>query len=185
MRKNITIHGFVVAVVATVLLFSVSLTAYAANSIRIFVDGEELYMDVPARLINDRTMIPVRAVSEAVGCVVEWYGEDQRIVVNSPAGGDPLIVMEVGNSLVTVNTYDGNTGAVGGRRVTIDSPPVIIDGRTLVPLRFVAETIGFEVEWDNGAVFLYSVLYNNDGRGDYLPDANDGRGDYLPDAESW
>ncbi|MDR1511017.1 MAG: copper amine oxidase N-terminal domain-containing protein, partial [Synergistaceae bacterium] len=73
----------------------------------------------------------------------------------------PLIVMEVGNTTVTVNTYHGDTGEVGGKRVAIDAPPVIIDGRTLVPLRFIAETIGFTVEWVDGRVYLYSALYES------------------------
>jgi len=171
MRKNITTHIFRALIAVIVLLISSSITVYAANYIPIIVDSEEIYMDVPARIINDRTMIPVRAVTEAVGCTVEWYAAEQRVVINSPAGGDPLIIMEVGNKTVTVNSYNGATGDFGGKRVTIDSPPIIIDGRTLVPLRFIAETIGFTVEWDNGAVFLYSGL-NNDGRGDFIPDSD-------------
>lgn len=177
MCKNITIRSIAAVITIAALLFSANLTVYAANSIPIFVDGEELYMDVPARIINDRTMIPVRAVTEAVGCTVEWYGEEQRIVINTPAGGDPLIVMEVGNPTVTINYYNGDTGNLEVTNVTIDSPPVIIDGRTLVPLRFIAETIGFTVEWDNGTVFLYSALYDAGGRGDVFGSDS---GDDLP-----
>jgi hypothetical protein len=170
------IRSLIVVVVA---LLPVNAAAYAANPIPIFVDGEELQMDVMPRLINDRTMVPVRAVTEAVGCTVEWHSEDQRVVINSPVGGDPLIVMEVGNPVVTVNSYNGDTGAIGGRRVAIDSPPVIISGRTLVPLRFIAETIGFTVEWDNGAVYLYSALYEIEGRGDYFG-SDPGDGGIIP-----
>ena len=172
-KKN---TGLRMSILVTVLalLLSANFMVYAASSFPIFVDGEELIMDVPARLINDRTMIPIRAVTEAVGCRVEWYSEDQRIVINSPVGGEPLIVMEIGNSLVTINTYDGETDEISGRNVTIDSPPVIIDGRTLVPIRFIAETIGFEVEWNNDMVFLNSVLFDAGGRGDLIiPDSDD------------
>lgn len=164
--KSIFTRKLMALTAAAVLLVSSSNGAYAAEPIRIFIDGVELHMDVPPKIINDRTMIPVRAVSEAVGCTVDWYGEDKRVVVNSPAGGDPIIVMYVGDPVVTVNTYNGNTGVVTGKRVTIDSPPVIISGRTLVPIRFVAETIGFTVEWENGTVFLNSALYDSPGRGD-------------------
>jgi len=166
-----------IVVIAT-LLFSISFVTNAADSIPIFVDGEELNMDVPARVLNDRTMIPIRAVTEAVGCMVEWYGEDQRIVINAPAEGEPLIVMHIGDQQATVNNYNGETDEVSGKTVTIDAPPVLIDGRALVPLRFIAETIGFEVEWNNNQVYLFSVLYDGGrGRGDTFDTDSD---DDLP-----
>ena len=72
--------------------------------------------------------------------------------------------MCVNDRNVTVNSYNGNTGEVGGKVVTIDAPPVIVNGRTLVPLRFIAEIIGFEVQWDSETrtVFLISAVYEGE-----------------------
>ncbi len=137
------------------------------NSISVFVDGEELYMDVPPIITQGRTMVPLRAISEAVGCTVEWYDADKRIVVYTPAGGDPLLVMHVNDRVVTVNHHNGETGVVTGGNVTIDAPPIIVNGRTLVPLRFIAETIGFEVEWNEASrtVYLRSAIYEEHADG--------------------
>jgi len=137
---------------------------FAASPISVYVDGQELYMDVPPVIMDGRTMVPLRAVSEAVGCKVDWFSSDQRIVVYSPAGGDPLVVMNINDRTATVNNYNGDTGEITGRNVTIEAPPVIVNGRTMVPLRFIAETIGFEVEWDSYSktVFLISALYEGD-----------------------
>jgi hypothetical protein len=138
--------------------------AYGAQDIRLYLDGEQLETDVPPMIINDRTMVPVRVISEAVGCKVEWRAEDQSVIVYSPAGGDPLLVMQIDNPDVTVNSINGYSGEYGGEVEIIDSPPVIRDGRTLVPLRFIAETIGLDVEWEpnDRIVYLYSAVYDGD-----------------------
>ena len=138
-------------------------SAYAANDISIYIDGERLSTDVPPMIIEGRTLIPLRVVSEAVGCEVGWSAVDQRIVVYTPAGSEPILVMTVGDPRVTVNWYDEDTGDYGGNVVIIDVPPMIVNGRTLVPLRFIAETIGFEVSWNDytQSVYLESGLYGN------------------------
>jgi hypothetical protein len=170
--KNKFFRNLFSAITIAAFILSINVFVLAADDISIFVDGSELYTDVPPSIINDRTMVPVRAVAEAVGCKVDWFGEDQRVVVYTPAGGDPLIVMHVDEPIATVNSINGNTGEIGGRRVTLDSPPVIINSRTLVPLRFIAETIGFEVKWDGNTqtVYLYSVLYEDPDMGDWNND---------------
>jgi hypothetical protein len=156
--------------IAAAIALMMALTAFAAapasaaSKISIQVDGIELKTDVNPMIIADRTMVPVRAVTEAVGCKVDWFAEDQRIVIYSPAGGDSLLVMHAGDSRVTVNSHNGDTGAVTGEVVTIDAPPVIVNNRTLVPLRFIAETMSFGVDWDGDSqtVFLYSAYYGGD-----------------------
>jgi hypothetical protein len=80
-------------------------------------------------------MLPIRALIEALGGTVEW---------------DPslhAITLTLGSSVVTM-TVGKNTADVGGRTVKLDVPPTITNGRTLVPLRFVAENLGCQVTWD-------------------------------------
>ncbi len=151
--------------VALLMLSAIAVTnstkAYAAKDISVFVDGQEILMKVPPKSIEGKTMIPVRAVTEAVGCQVEWFDEDKRVVIYSPAGGEPLIVMHVNDKNVTVNSYNGNTGAITGKVIKVDVPPTNINGSVMVPLRFIAETIGFDVQWDeeSRSVFLISAAY--------------------------
>jgi hypothetical protein len=140
---------------AAALSLSLGFTVSAADAISIFVDGSFLETDVPPMIINDRTMVPLRAIGEAFGCSFEWDGSAKLVTIYLPPDNTPLY-MEINNPRVRQSS---NT-----QLIALDAPPVIVDGRTLVPLRFIAETIGLEVEWDAGArtVNCYS------GRGDLI-----------------
>ena len=118
----------------------------AADIISIYIDGQRLEPDVPPQIINDRVMAPVRAISEAVGCRVEWDGEKRQVVIYAREGADPILLMRLEDPYVDVSVNSGGGQAVY-ERVMIDSPPVIYNDRTLVPVRFIAEYMGFDVEW--------------------------------------
>lgn len=145
----------VILLLTTVFVASMLVTpVLAADPIRIFVDGNEVTMDVPPIIVNDRTLVPVRAISEMVGCDVEWVGAERKVIVYTPTEHDPLIIMIIDDPAVTVNWYDYGSGDFGGRSVTIDVAPMIINDRTMVPLRFIAETLGMDVQWDNGTIYM-------------------------------
>ncbi len=91
-------------------------------------------LDVGPILQDGRTMLPIRKIIEAIGGEVEWDGDTQKI----------SIFYESHSVVMNLNV----SGAfVDGRFVILDVPPMLKDGRTLVPLRFVAEAFGCEVEW--------------------------------------
>ncbi|MEA4924230.1 MAG: copper amine oxidase N-terminal domain-containing protein [Syntrophomonadaceae bacterium] len=146
---------------AVFLILSGGVTAYGTDEISIYMDGNKLFTDVPPIIMEGRTMVPLSAVSEAVGCKVEWVEEDQEVLVYLPSEGEPMI-MHINDPNVIINYYNGDKGETTPVTVTIDAPPVIVNGRTMVPLGFVAETIGFEVNWDEASrsVYLYSALYD-------------------------
>ena len=160
-KKAMRVTTATVIIMALIVTMTISITSVAVSvgrpeSVVVFINGEELHMDVPARIINSRTMIPVRAVSEALGCYVEWFPAEQQVIVFSPYKiDDPLISMTIGNQIAEVYEYDGKHGGLIAAPMTIDSPPVVIDGRTLVPLRFIAEGLGFEVSWDQELFTVY------------------------------
>ena len=56
-----------------------AITVIADEEIRVVLDGQELYFDVPPQLINNRTMVPMRKIFEAMGASVEWEGTTQTI----------------------------------------------------------------------------------------------------------
>ena len=103
---------------------------------RIFVRGELMeFSDVMPVLREDRVLLPLRAISEALGAKVDWDGENKVVTVERD---DILIELEIGNNKVLVN----------GEEREIDVPASIENGRTLVPLRFVSEILGDKVEYD-------------------------------------
>lgn len=100
------------------------------------VDGKPYALDakpfVKAKV--NRTLVPVRFISEALGAEVDWKASTRQVVIKD--GAD--IVLTVGSSKVQVNGLDK----------TLDCPAVIVNSRTFVPLRFVSETLGAKVDYE-------------------------------------
>ena len=74
-RKNTklsNLYVYIMVLVAVMMLGGSS--SYASNQISLYVDGNPLYMEVPPAVVDGRTMVPLRVVSEAVGCKVDWFG---------------------------------------------------------------------------------------------------------------
>ncbi len=104
--------------------------------IAVKLDGKWLEFDVPPVLLNDRTMVPMRAIFEALGAEVSW--DDTTQTATGVREG------------VTVSvTIDSTVAKVDSAEKTLDQPPVLKDSRTLVPLRFISEAFGAEVAWDD------------------------------------
>jgi hypothetical protein len=122
-------------ILAVLLVLVISPVAFA--DIDVTLDGEQIAFDVPPQIIDGRTMVPLRAIFEALDAEVDWNAET-RTVTATRAG--VVVVMQVGNSTITV----------AGVNVELDVPPTIIDGRTLVPARAVAESFGVNVDWNDG-----------------------------------
>jgi len=100
------------------------------------VDGASVESDVMPVIVKERTLIPARAVFEQAGAVVNW-DQDAR-----------LVEISRGSSNVRL-TIDSDTAVVNGVPVAMDVPAMIIDSRTMIPVRFVAESLAFGVGWNN------------------------------------
>lgn len=131
-----------VAILVVLLLLSVSVPALAA--INVTVDGVPLQFDVEPTIVSGRTMVPMRAIFEALGATVEWIGDEQKIVAKSKDEFGFEDTMELWINKTEVNVY-GYRGV--GMSIELDVPPMIINGRTMVPTRFVAESMGATVNW--------------------------------------
>ena len=124
------------ALVMIVGMFSISVNA--ESEIKVLLDGNELAFDVPPQLINSRTMVPMRKIFEAMGATVDWNGDTQTVTATKE---DITVVMQIDNTVIKVN--DEN--------ITLDVPPQLVDNRTLVPARAVAESFKAKVDWDGNA----------------------------------
>ena len=109
-----------------------------AGEISVLLDGSPLSFDVPPKTINGRTMVPLRAIFEALGAAIVWDAAARTVTANN---GGTTVVLTIGSTTPTVN----------GSIVEIDQPGILLGGRTMVPLRFVAESFGVAVDWDAAA----------------------------------
>ncbi|MFZ5647432.1 MAG: copper amine oxidase N-terminal domain-containing protein [Bacillota bacterium] len=97
--------------------------------ITIIIDGRELNTDVAPIIESGRTIVPLRAVFEALGARVNWNPSDQTI---SATRNNLNVQLKIGS----------DTAYKNDKKVHIDVPPRVVNGRTLVPLRFVSESLG-------------------------------------------
>ena len=89
-------------------------------------------------LINDRTLVPIRAVAEKMGYTVSWNDEKQIVTLSSNDGFN-ILHFQIGNGTAFKNLSE---------EITLDVPPVILENRTYLPLRAVAEAMNAKVNWN-------------------------------------
>ncbi|MFB7156935.1 stalk domain-containing protein [Lysinibacillus sp. NPDC056232] len=111
-------------------------TAQAAKAITIYVDGVQLKTDQPPVKVQGRVMLPLRAIFEALDAYVDWDRKNQTV---TGIKGGTTVVLKIKSKVATIN----------GERVTLDVPAQIINGRTMVPVRFVSEALGQDVDWNS------------------------------------
>ncbi|MNK29900.1 Primary amine oxidase precursor [compost metagenome] len=128
------------AIVTLTLLSLSSFTkANAASSeISVSIDNRPIYFDEAPQKINGRTMVPLRAIFESLGAEVDWKNETQTITGTKEGRNITLRV-------------DAATATVGGKTVQLDVPATKINGRVFVPTRFVAQSFGADVKWEDSS----------------------------------
>jgi len=100
------------------------------------VSGKEVAMDAAPYIKKGSTLVPLRFIGEAFGATIDWQPKIGKGTINITLGENSIMI-EIGNTTALVN----------GRKVTLTVPPEITSGRTFVPLRFISEAFGAEVQW--------------------------------------
>ncbi|MGN0181565.1 MAG: copper amine oxidase N-terminal domain-containing protein [Candidatus Ornithomonoglobus sp.] len=131
-------------IIITALLAGVlcSINSAAADDISIVLNGDKMSFEQTPFIEDGTTLVPMRAIFEALGAEVEWNGEDRSI---SSEKGSVGIRLQIGSTQMYRN--DGGA-AVDGDITELAQAPVIVDDFTYVPLRAVAEAFDAEVLWD-------------------------------------
>jgi hypothetical protein len=107
----------------------------AQERIRVTLNGQDVrFADQEPIMRQNRVYVPLRGVFEQMGAQVQWNAQNRQVVARH---GQQNIVLPVGQRYATVNN----------QRVNLDAPAMIVEGRTMVPLRFVSETLGAQVQW--------------------------------------
>lgn len=123
------------------------------NNPKAKINGKEQWIDssnpavVPMILPPGRTFVPIRFISEAFGAEVQWDGSTRTV----------RIYLEAKEVRVTLQ-IDNKTARINQNIVNLDAPPQIINGRTMVPLRFIAEAFTAQVLWDGSDQRITIIL---------------------------
>lgn len=110
--------------------------------ITIVINEEQLSTPVAPALLNDRTMLPMRAIFEALGAKVNWAEGDELIFATR---GDSLLVLKIGTAAMSVQKIGSHKNVI----VPLDAAPYLQpEGHTMVPARAIAEELDAKVDWD-------------------------------------
>ena len=122
-----------------------------AGTPSVVVNQQTLQLDQPPVIVQSRTLVPMRAIFEALGCEVTWDQDSQTVFAQKELNS---ISIEIGDT--TMYTSSKNR--------ILDVPAQIINGRTMVPLRAVSEALNADVSWNTDTE---TVTVTTKGQGDY------------------
>lgn len=111
----------------------------ASGQVKVMLNGEDVtFPNASPEISGGRTMVPMRAVLEALGAEVDYDGDTKTVTATL---GDTALTHVIGTDKIAVKD---------GEDLTMDTASYVKSGSTLVPLRFFSQALGYEVYWDNG-----------------------------------
>lgn len=145
--------NFLKLIVVALLTFLYSVTAFAQQGdISVYLNNSQMTFGTQPQIINDTTMVPLRAIFESMDYNIYW--DDNTKTVTG-----------INNENIIQLTINNSTAYKNGESISLETPPQINDGTTLVPLRFIAESANATVDWDETTRSVYiftSDNYNDD-----------------------
>lgn len=129
-------------------IFIISKPTEAAQNITVKINNQSIYFDQYPVIENNRVLVPMRTIFEVMGAAVEWDAKTSTVKAKR---GNTYILLPLNSKQATIN----------GEKKSLDVPAKAIKGRTMVPLRFVSESLGCKVEW-NGKLFLVSITFDGE-----------------------
>lgn len=115
-------------------LLALLLLTTTAGAVDLYVDTTKVETDAPPTVVDGRTLVPVRAIFESIGATVTW---DAATSTATGIRGDVIVSIQI----------DNTTAYVNGEPRTLDVPAQLINNRTMVPARFISESMGCDVTW--------------------------------------
>lgn len=139
----------------------------AQSDISVYVNGNKVEADNKPIIADGTTLIPMRAIGEAMGCAIDW---DIDLKIVSIMYSDMIVSMQIGNSKFSKIKRNNEKNII---TLNCEKPPRIINGVTYIPLRAMAEALEAQVEWNSAdkAVIIKSEI-NNDSSTFYKLEGN-------------
>lgn len=153
--KKLILIASILLVVVTVISFNTSTIHKQVfdNEIKIQIDGEYVNVNPSPIIVDDRILVPIRAISEILGANVSFNDVKQQINIILD---DTTINLFVGNHMAIVNEHE----------ILLDVYTQIIDGSTFMPLRVIADGVGINIGFVDGVVYIEklssSLSYSED-----------------------
>lgn len=140
----------------------------AAQNISVTVDGKEVnFASGGPRQVDGRVLVPLRGVFQKMGATVQWRPARREINANN---GSTSVNLRIGDREATVD----------GKLVTMDVPAMIVDGVTMVPIRFVSESLGADVHWNESQQIVEIMSGSDNGRAQGIGRGNNGNWNNRP-----
>lgn len=133
--KKITVLLLVSLIALTAVFPPTVLAGEQPKTIPVFIDGLQVKFDVQPLIRSGYTMVPFRAIAEALNVKVTW---DPATKTVNATDGTTSVRLQIGNTTAHRNNSP----------ITLEAPPIIISGKTLIPLRFFSEAFGCKVAWE-------------------------------------
>ena len=134
MKRKILSTFFAITLLSSLTSFNV----IANQTISVYLDNQPLQFDVAPQMINGRTMVPFRAIFEALGASVDWNQETKTV---TSVLGDKTVKLTIDSNIMYVNDTE----------IELDVAAEIINDRTLVPVRAVSEAFECDVNWEDAS----------------------------------
>jgi N-acetylmuramoyl-L-alanine amidase len=120
---------------APVITPGAQLAVFTIGQSSYFLDGQSYNTDAAPFISNGRTLVPVRYLAEALGAQTNWDATTQKITITK---GSTTIELTINSATITTN----------GKAGKLDAAPLLVNGRTYLPARYIAEALGYTVEWN-------------------------------------
>lgn len=125
--------------IASIASLAFTAAIVAAQQITVKINDQKVqFLGTQPKMRGDRVLVPLRGVFEQMGATVDWNKETQTVFAQK---GNKTVRLRIG----------ANTVQVDDRNVDLDVPAQMIGGRTMVPIRFISETLGAQVGWNDNA----------------------------------
>lgn len=110
------------------------------RTVPVLIDGKSVVSDIPSFIYKDSTLVPVRFIANGLGADVKWNQKNKTVIITDKG---KEVILGIESSDVFIN------GQKQKLPNNVPAPKLVNDSRTMVPIRFISETLGYNVSWDN------------------------------------
>lgn len=145
-------HKSISIICLTMMLLTTVFTAPVwaqPSTVAIYIEGKPLVSEVSPVIRQDRTMVPLRAISEGLGLVVNWDADNYFVLISANENYLMAPAGEYGSPQSTIRIF------FNGCELKSDADPFILNDRTMVPIRLISEEMGMKVEWNGEKYEVY------------------------------